>query len=521
MNPSREESRDKPEYFILSGSEDREDIIAKIRNDFSISADSSRDLKQVFFDTFDHRLYKKGYLLTMEDGHYVLRNSANEMDISSPYSGTDDRPGFWRDFPEGPFREELRSVIDIRALIPLISVKSSVKEYNVVNEDEKTVVRLNFEALTVVNESSVKSPVHLLEAAPVRGYADDFSDIISCLSDIGLEREEGNILSIALGAAGRMIGDYSSRVSVALDPDMGAAAALKLILTSLLETMRRNEEGIVLDIDTEFLHDFRVAVRRTRSALTLIKGVFPDTIKERFKTDFAGMGKKSNELRDLDIYLLRKEQYMEMLPPGLMPGLEHLFEIIRLEREDAHREFVRELRSDSYRHSIESWENFLNEPINGEGVSEAAGAPVIGLAKKRIRKRYRKAVGLGKEIDENSPDGDFHALRIECKKLRYYLEFFESLFPEGEVRDVIRHLKILQDNLGDFNDLRVQQDRLRGYISKMDSSERAGYSIAAAGGLISRLYERQKEIRSEFSQRFEEFSGGEMKELFEKLFSGN
>ncbi len=343
MNSSREESRNKSAYFILSGPEYRDDIIAKIRNDISISPDSSRDIKQVFFDTFDHRLYKKGYLLTMEDGHYALRNSANEMDLSSPCSGTDDRPRFWRDFPEGRFREELRPVIDIRALIPIISVKSSVKEHHVVNEDEKTVVHLNFEEITVDIESYESNPVYVLEAAPVRGYADEFSDMIRYLSDMGLEREEGNILSIALRAAGRKTGDYSSKVTVALDPDMGAAAALKLILTSLLETMKKNEEGIIRDIDTEFLHDFRVAVRRTRSALTLIKGIFPDTIKERFKTDFAGIGKKSNELRDLDIYLLRKEQYMEMLPPGLRPGLENLFEIIRLEREDAHREFVREL----------------------------------------------------------------------------------------------------------------------------------------------------------------------------------
>ncbi|MFI5324561.1 MAG: CHAD domain-containing protein, partial [Thermodesulfobacteriota bacterium] len=336
--------------------------------------------------------------------------------------------------------------------------------------------------------------------------------MIRCLTEIGLEREEGNILSIALRAAGMTAGGYSSKVGIELEPDMPLAAALKIILKSLLETMKMNEEGIVLDIDTEFLHDYRVAVRRTRSALTLIKGVFPESVKERFKTDFARIGKKSNELRDLDIYLLRKERYMEMLPPNLRPGLEHLYEIIGRERENALGEFVRELSSDTYAHSIESWENFLNEPFTGEGALEGASVPVIGLARKRIRKRYKKAVRLGKEINEKSPDVDLHSLRIECKKLRYYLEFFESLFPESEIKAAIKHLKILQDNLGDFNDLRVQQERLRGYISKMDSSERAGYTIAAAGGLISRLYERQKEIRSQFSERFDEFSEGEMKE---------
>jgi CHAD domain-containing protein len=86
---------------------------------------------------------------------------------------------------------------------------------------------------------------------------------------------------------------------------------------------------------------------------------------------------------------------------------------------------------------------------------------------------------------------------------------------------VIKHLKILQDNLGDFNDFRVQQERLRGYISKTEHSDRAVDTIAAAGGLISRIYERQNEIRLQFTERFEEFSTGEMKELFEKMFSSN
>ncbi|MCI0481614.1 MAG: CHAD domain-containing protein, partial [Candidatus Dadabacteria bacterium] len=276
------------------------------------------------------------------------------------------------------------------------------------------------------------------------------------------------------------------------------------------------------DIDTEFLHDFRVAVRRTRSALTLIRGIFPESVKEKFKAEFAGIGRKSNELRDLDIYLLRREEYTEMLPPALRAGLDPLFEIIAREREEAHREFVGELASDSYRRSIDAWERFLNEPEAHGGALPGAGAPVIELAKLRIRKRYKKAIKLGKSIDGSSSDRDLHTLRIECKKLRYYLEFFESLFPAGEIREVIKHLKALQDNLGDYNDMHMQQERLKGYISKMNASENEGRdSIAAAGGLISELYMKQKQIRSEFHGRFGEFAGEEMKELFDNLFSGN
>ena len=48
--------------------------------------------------------------------------------------------------------------------------------------------------------------------------------------------------------------------------------------TRSLQTLRINEDGVRKDLDSEFLHDFRVAVRRTRSALSQIKGVFPAAV---------------------------------------------------------------------------------------------------------------------------------------------------------------------------------------------------------------------------------------------------
>jgi len=78
--------------------------------------------------------------------------------------------------------------------------------------------------------------------------------------------------------------------------------------------MRINEVNIEKDLDTEFLHDFRVAIRRTRSALGQIKNVFPMRTTNRFKKDFAFVGELSNQLRDLDVYLLKEDTYKTMLP---------------------------------------------------------------------------------------------------------------------------------------------------------------------------------------------------------------
>ncbi len=493
-----------------------------MKNGLPLTGDRKAEKKQLFLDTYDHRLFKKGCLLTKEDGRLILRDTGDGTSLSLDLDAEGGMPRFWRDLPEGPLRDNLRSVIDVRALMPVVGVESRAAHLNLENEDGKTVAHVNFEDVEVGGDGADKKVIHLLEALPMRGYAEEFQKLTRYISDLGLAPAEGNIFSIALGAAGKKAGAYTSKVSVVLDTGMPSGKALKVVLSSLLETMRKNEDGIVNDIDTEFLHDFRVAVRRTRSALALMRDVFPEGVKERFKAEFSGIGRKSNELRDLDIYLLRREEYTEMLPPALRAGLDPLFDIIEREREEAHREFALELASDSYRRSIEAWEEFLHREEPSGDALPGADAPVIGLAKLRIRKRYRKAIKLGKSIDGSSSDRDLHTLRIECKKLRYYLEFFESLFPADEIKEVIKHLKALQDNLGDYNDMHVQQERLKGYISKMDASEDEGReSIAAAGGLISELYMKQKQIRSEFHGRFEEFAGEEMKELFDDLFSGN
>ena len=85
-----------------------------------------------------------------------------------------------------------------------------------------------------------------------------------------LRKFEADLISRTLAQLGRQPVD-PSKLSVDLSPDMRADAALKRVLLHLLGTIEVNEKGTKTDIDSEFLHDFRVAVRRTRSALTQVK----------------------------------------------------------------------------------------------------------------------------------------------------------------------------------------------------------------------------------------------------------
>ncbi len=522
MHPNKEYAHDTIESFLLDADADPDSVLGKLKSKFPLCEDGSEVKKQRFFDTFDHKLYGKGLFLSREGRRYVLGDTSSEKpEAELSYRGRG-QPKFWWDFPEGRLREKLRSCIDVRALLPLVSVERQINAYRVLNADEKTVSFLRLHEIRAIEGKGGNGKACVIAIEPVRGYEEDARRIAQYLSGLGLARAEDDILKISLESTGRAPGDYSSKINVTLEPDMAASDAVRKILLSLLDTIKMNVEGIVEDIDIEFLHDFRVAVRRTRSVLTLIKGVFPEKIQTRYKRDFAALGKKTNRLRDLDIYLLKKDQYAGMLPEELRPGLERLFAALQKERRQAHSEFVKYIDTASYRNVLESWEKFLNDPHKDDLPAENAGMPVLELADKHIRKRYKKVLKLGRKINDDSPESDLHTLRIECKKLRYFLEFFESLFPEKEIKQVIKQLKGLQDNLGDYNDLHVQQESLKSYISGLHSgTESEKEIIASAGGLISQLYRRHEEIRSEFNKKFDEFSNKETGALFEKLFSGN
>ncbi|MCH8874909.1 CHAD domain-containing protein [candidate division KSB1 bacterium] len=375
------------------------------------------------------------------------------------------------------------------------------------------------EKIQVANALQETPLINLVTLEPVRGYRKYQREVSQFLSNLGKKREAIKIFSMVLSAAGEQSGDYSSKLHIRLQSGMSAKQATVIILKRLLELMRQNEPGIKTDIDTEFLHDYRVAVRRTRSALTQIKGIFPEEIVRRFKKDFAAVGKSTNQLRDLDVYLLNKERFKAMLPEEQRPKLEPLFQFLEAERKKQHHEFVQALNGASYNEMLTQWETLLNTTESGEEKAKNANKPVVSLARKFICKQYHQVMNLGNVIDDSTPDEELHKLRIECKKLRYLLEFYAALFPQKEMAFLIKQLKSLQDNLGEFNDLCVQQPELKKFMDRVIPSHNESIATAVAiGGLIANLYHRQQQVRMAFSQKFQEFSQQENAELYQKLF---
>jgi len=301
---------------------------------------------------------------------------------------------------------------------------------------------------------------------------------------------------------------------------MRSDEATKNILRYLLQIMKINEANLEKDLDTEFLHDFRVAIRRTRSALGQIKSVFPQNTTRQFKKDFSVVGKFSNQLRDLDVYLLKEDVFKAMLPPVLRDDIDPLFDYLRKNRSKALQKVIRGLKSKKYAQIMQDWEAFLDEPVQNPPLTSNADVPVISLARKRIFKQYRRIVKNGSRILDDTEDEKLHALRIACKKLRYLMEFFSSLFPRKKIKILIAQLKTLQDNLGDFNDLCVQEKYLLNIAEELPATGQQHKKVLVAIGSLIGILDREKQIiKDAFAKTFTDYASPLNKRAFKELFA--
>jgi len=505
--------------YKLPDDSDKQLTVRKLADQFAIKKEPTVDEKFTIYDTFDWRLYNKSLVLYGTGHRLFLRKLAkdemmNSVEISS-------RPVFMWDFPDGELKNQLAPIIKMRALLKLVELHSRSVPHRILNQNEKTVARLAHEEIRLSTNKNAPALATYLWLKPVKGYPKYLRNLAKRIEEAGLTIcKEEDIYFKALEAVDKKPGDYSAKVNIQLDPDMRADEATKIILRFLLHVMRINEAYIEKDLDTEFLHDFRVAIRRTRSALGQIKYVFPTETTNRFKENFAFVGKLSNDLRDLDVYLLNEATYKAMLSPILQDDIDPLFDYLRKKRSTALHNVMRGLKTKKYAKILKDWEVFLNEPHQGSETAVNAELPVIDLARKRIYKKYRDVVKTGNRILDNAEDEMLHVLRIECKKLRYLMEFFCSLFLRKKINILIEQLKKLQDNLGDFNDLCIQQEYLLKITKELPAShQQTKKTLVAIGSLIGTLDRERQQIKDAFANTFTDFASPTNQKLFRELFS--
>jgi CHAD domain-containing protein len=554
------------EFVITDGAgEAPQRIAAALEPRFRVIQESRRRARQVWLDTFDWRLHAAGLVLRQVNGpgpgELVLTTAGGEAVLSQPLPANPvtpnpatpngSRPGSRRArwpgplsaIPDGALRDRLDPVVEVRALLPLARTEGTMTRLRVLDDEMKTVARITVEDASLAQPppGAARPLPPRLTITPVRGYASAAQRTAHLLSAAdGFEPGAPTAFVTVLATAGREPGDYNSRIDVKLAPAMPAGQALAAVLLRLADTIEANVGFALRDVDTEFLHDLRVAVRRTRSALKLAGDVLPAGLADRFAPEFKWLGDLTTPTRDLDVYLAGFGQMTARLSAAAPGDLEPFRAHLTTRRAAERRKLARGLRSARFSTLMAGWRAALEEAAKpprqpGRGRRARSQEPDIAtLAAERIARAYRRVAKRGAAITAAeqgdgqartsgeagggarlAPAGQMHTLRKRGKELRYLLEFFGSLYEPAALRRAVKDLKGLQECLGDFQDAHVQREAIWGFAVQMAAQPRRGRAPAAAGlaatllalgELTAVLHAQQDRARAEVAGYFAEFA---------------
>ena len=458
-------------------------------------------------DTFDWALWRSGGRLTLEtEAGQTLARWERDARVRRAPVPRDVR--FAGDLPRA-FSNEVADATEGRALLPVGEALVRRRELRIIDGEGKTRARVWFDTVRPLRDGEwTGQRLRLVVVEPLPGYARDAEAVAARLgAEPALAAARDEELEAAAAACGRRPGDYTSKLAVPLRATEPAERAVRRILRHLAATIAANVDGTVRDLDTEFLHDLRVATRRTRTCLGQLDGVFPHAHVEAFAAEFRWLADATNPLRDLDVFLA------ELAPHAAGP-LAPLVGRVRAVRADAHIELSSVLGSERFDRLMRRWRRVLDRRLPG---GERGAEPVAALAAERMWRAYRRLSSHARDLTADCPPAELHRLRIDAKKLRYLLEFFASLWDPEETKALVAELKLVQDSLGNYHDAFLQGERLTALAPEVLASGAGAATLLAMGRLVADLERRQVAEAERVLARLEAFAAPPFPDRFAHL----
>ena len=491
------------------------------------------EVERTWLDTFDWRLWNQGLALEVDRGPALnsatLRSTGDHRVHWVQRDG--EVPVCAEDLPPGPWRRSLAGVLGIRALVPVGSEQVQKTEIVCADGEGKTVATLMWERVGSRpdqgqgRERPAPRPVARVRLIPARGYDRTARELAALLVEhAGLVPETAHPLEQA-ATHGLRPGQDPGKLRLVLAPGMRADDALRHMLSTLFAVMGANEPWLASAPDTEFLHDYRVALRRSRSVLKQARGILPQEALDEWRPALRDLQVRTNAHRDLDVFLLEFDGYRAAVPQVGEGDLEPLRDLLLRHRRVEHAALVSYLDSEEHRSLLARYRAFLSSragqdrPVS-DGSTPDETRPVDAVAAGRIRRAHRRLLRSGAAIGDASPAEPLHELRISGKELRYLLELYGSLYDRAVLGGVVRELKALQDNLGEFQDCEIHAQRLHEYASELRATADVPTSSLMAVALVAQVFiDRQAQARAAFAGRFTAFASRHNVRLLDRMLT--
>jgi len=233
-------------------------------------------------------------------------------------------------------------------------------------------------------------------------------------------------------------------VSDALLLRLPAHEAARQLCRELLATARARAQRLDDPDAADALHDFRVSLRRLRSALRSWRDLLGKAARPRERRRLREIQAATGAGRDAEVALEWIERQRQRCGPEHIAGFEWLVRHFSEQVADTRARLDGDL-GEEFRESAQRLERLLDRPAS-DGVGATFASALGEAAERETGLLVERLAAIGSARDA----GQMHAARIQCKRLRYLVE------PEAGACDAARTLvdacKSLQTLLGDLND---------------------------------------------------------------------
>lgn len=227
------------------------------------------------------------------------------------------------------------------------------------------------------------------------------------------------------------------------EPAQGIQAAL----VHQSQRLEQLQNGVILGLDDEFLHQYRIALRRSRALAEALQEVVRDKTLAKAVKDLKRHARATGSLRDLHVW-------QQKLPDVCGDSSEvraALQSWFGKEAAHRHKKLAKRLGSKRYHQSMSDWRNLIESQRFQKLTRALNRKDIQTVVERRIRLFNRRTA----ELMHTSPDEDIHRLRKQLKRIRYLMEL-----DAGNWKSLLKTVRARQELYGHFQDLHVQIDFL-------------------------------------------------------------
>ena len=515
--------------LVLPGPEAESVVVAQIReHGYQVKElDPVRNV-DLYLDTFDWSLLKNKlslrYRLSNGEAMYTLKSLdtikdgiARRMETEVRLDGPVDAPA---ELPVKGIRKLIEGIISPRKLLEHIQVGTDRHRYEVLSPEEAE-IELVFDAsnfsLRGLHQKRRLQKVYEMEAEIHQGSATALESLASFLSAAFhyppsvASKLEVAITRFKLAPRPKKLPE---KLKVRLEDRLDLA--LRKILAYNFQRFQEQLPGVHQDIDTEFVHQARVATRRMRSALRLFHEAIPQSAVTYLGKELKWLGGKFGTVRDLDVFLLNLSRFkpqVKHFPSKKKKALEQWLEKYRRPPFKALREALELSR---YKTFERRFTQFLERLLPARPRAPLAVKRVREIAPLMITEKFESAIEQGRKVLAKPKLKQFHALRIQMKRLRYAVEFMAPAY-EGVLTPFIERTVEIQDCLGELQDTVFT----RGFVEFLLDDWKGKLVDPDLLFILGEIYQLQTEIaaarRKRFDKIWERFSSQETVNLLRDI----